>query len=464
MHHAATPNLRIASQPSVCPKTEGWPLVGAIPSLMHSSFGFFEHARKRYGDIYTLDLGFAQIIMLGHPKHAQHVLCDNAQNYVKRGPLWTNVKQLIGNGLVSSEGDFWLRQRRMMQPHFHQERLSAIAELMTEAAEEEIASWVVPSQTVDSRSTVDLMHTFNQMAMRVIVRTMFGTSLCTEQMDEIGRAISRAWDHLFLTMFGNKLPGWLPVLGGQRFQSDLETYNSAVYQIIDEQRRNPNGKNHLLALLLDAVDEESGEGMSDKQLRDEVATLFVAGFETSTIALAWSVYFLAKYPAIQRRVEEEVERVLGGRRPTFADLPHLTYTRMVLQESIRLCPPAWFTPRLAAEDDVIDGYHIPAGSNIGILKFMIHRHPDFWHQPEKFDPERFSPEHSAARHRYAWVPFGAGQRICIGREFALMEGQLTLAMFVQRFQAYPIDGYEPKLKLSGTLTTSNGIRVRLARR
>ncbi|MEM7132381.1 MAG: cytochrome P450 [Chloroflexota bacterium] len=458
MLQATTPDMLFDVQPRPCPRLKGWPIIGNIPGLMRSSYSFFEQMYAEYGDIYTLNLGLSQIIVCNHPRHIQHVLLDNAQNYVKGGPLWSVLRDLIGNGLVTSEGDFWLRQRRMMQPQFHKKRLEALASLMTSAIADELASWSVPSDSSD------MAHAFNQLTMRVIVRTMFGTALSAAQMNEVADAVPQALDYIMRGMLTSKLPSWIPDPKRRAFEQSIAVFDGAVYQMIDEQRHNPKKENHLLAMLLDVVDAETGEGMTDQQLRDEAITIFLAGFETTSTALSWSVYYLSQHPDIQNKLEQEVDAVLGPRTPTFDDLPNLPYARMVLQEAIRLRPSAWFGSRQAVEDDVIDGYSIPAGSEVATMTYMIHRHPEEWDNADQFIPERFTPEASAKRHRWAWVPFGAGQRMCIGREFALMEGQLALAMMAQRFRPSAIEGYEPQLRLSTTFQTKSGLRVKLSER
>jgi cytochrome P450 len=204
--------------------------------------------------------------------------------------------------------------------------------------------------------------------------------------------------------------------------------------------------------------------MDDRQLRDEVATLFLAGYETTAAALAWAFYYLPRHPEAMQKLQAEVDTVLGGRQPTFADLPKLSYTRMVFQEILRLCPPAYWVARTAKQDDVIDGYPIPAGTHVAALVYMYQRHPEVWSNPDAFDPERFTPENSAGRHPFAWIPFGAGQRLCIGRDFALMEGQLALAMIAQRYQINQANDHGPQMGLSSTLRPKGGVLVKLAQK
>ncbi len=260
------------------------------------------------------------------------------------------------------------------------------------------------------------------------------------------------------------LPAWLPVPGRKQYQQATARIDKSVYRIIASSREKTDSENHLLAMLLDAVDEETGEGMTDQQLRDEVTTLFLAGYETTSLALSWAFDYLVRRPEMMQKLQAEVDAALGNRLPTFADLPKLPYARMVLQETLRLRPPAWQVMRTAIADDEIDGCRIPAGTNLMALMYMCHHHPAEWPNPEEFDPERFLPGRSEGRHKLAWMPFGAGQRMCIGRDFALMEGQLALAMAVQRFRITQSAEHSAQPQLSATLRPKGGVTVSLEKR
>lgn len=450
-----------AQQQPAMPVTKGLPLVGSLPWLLKDPFAFFATAREQYGDIYQLNLGLAKVVVLNNPRHAQHVLRDHAQNYRKGGPMWDAVRGLLGNGLVVSEGEFWLRQRRMMQPHFHRQRLAGLTELMIKAIDESLATW---EPAADSGDPMNLLTGLNQLTMRVIVQTMFGSALTREEMEQAAEAITYALDFLMTAIITDALPGWLPVPGKKRYEQAIAKFDEIVYRIIAQSRAGDIEENHLLAMLMDTVDEETGEAMSDKQLRDEVATIFLAGYETTSLALTWAYDYLTQHPAVVQKLQTEVDGVLQGRRPTFADLPKLPYTKMVLQETMRLKPPSYWLPRETVADDVVDGYTIPAGTTVASLTYMYQRHPEYWPNADQFDPERFSPEQSAGRHGFAYVPFGAGQRMCIGRDFSFMEGQLALAMMVQRFDIKRAKMEETKTQLSSTLRPKNGLPVLLTRR
>jgi cytochrome P450 len=457
---SATLPFAIAQKPAL-PETQGWPIVGSIPQVLKDPFNFLTQAREQHGDIYRLNLGMMKAVVLNNPRHAQHVLRDHAQNYRKGGPLWDVIRKILGNGLVVSEGEFWLRQRRMMQPHFHRQRLAALTDLMVEAIDESLDAWESAAATGEP---MKLLTGLNQLTMRVIVRTMFGGSLTREEMEQAGEAMAFALDYVMTAIVTHALPTWLPIPGKKRFENSLVQFDEVVYRIIADSRAGEGKENHLLAMMMDTVDDETGEAMSDKQLRDEVATIFLAGYETTSIALTWAYDYLTQHPAVMQKLQAEVDEVLQGRRPTFADLPKLTYTKMVLQETMRLRPPSYWLPRTAEADDEIDGYQIPAGTQVISLTYMYHRHPEFWPDAERFDPERFSPEQSAGRHGFAYVPFGAGQRMCIGRDFSLMEGQLALAMMAQRFAVRRAHMNETKAQLSSTLRPKDGLPVHLTPR
>jgi cytochrome P450 len=445
----------------VPPRTAGLPIVGALPALLRRPFPFFLEARERYGDVYTLDLGIQRMLVFNQPQHAQHILVEQSNNYPKGKSVQSDaVQTLFGNGLLTSEGALWLRQRRMIQPHFHRQQLTGLASLMVEAIDQSFQSWLIPS----ARTPFNLSPAFAAMTMQVILKILFGQALQQSQFDAVRAAITFVVDYLIWAILMPDLPGWLPLPGMRRYQQALRTIAAAVQMVIDQQRRVPEPANHLLATLLQLVDAETGERMSDRQLRDEIVTFFLAGYETTSLALAWSLHFLSQLPDMRRQLVAEVDAVLGGRPPAFADLPNLVYTRMVIQEALRMRPPAWHLTRTATEADTIDGYSIAAGTTVALQIYAIHHHPQHWPEPERFDPQRFSPEHSVDRHKYAWIPFSAGQRQCIGKDFSLMEAQLILAMLLQRYTVDAIPGYVATPQLSTALKARGGVRVALATR
>lgn len=447
------PTIAAPAVPHAVPTARRLPLVGALPHIARHPFDYLRDAWTTHGDIFRVDLGVTDAIVLSHPRHVQHVLRDNARNYRKGGNMWTSVRTLFGNGLVVSEGDFWLRQRRMMQPHFHRRYLTGLFELMLTAIDEQMALWP------DSAESFNISAALNQMTMRVIVRTMFGASLRDDEFSALAEAMPHALDYLLVGVVGTALPDWTPLPGKRRYQAAQKLFDAIVYRVIAEARAGSDDTS-LLAMLLNSVDAETGEQMTDAQIRDEIATIFVAGYETTALALAWAADYLARDAALTDRLAAEVDAVVGAGALELGALRELTLVRQTFQEALRIRPSAWFLPRLAVADDVIDGYPIPAGAQVALLIYHMHHHPDIWDAPERFDPDRFAPEACQARHPFAYVPFGAGQRQCIGRDFAYMEGQMILARLVQRYRIRP-NGPQPGLQLSSTLRPREGVWVGL---
>lgn len=460
-----SPKLAPVLEHPLPPEVKGWPLVGVLPVFLRDPFGFLMQSRETHGDVYTLNLGFMKMVICNHPRHAQHLLRDHAYNYTKGGALWQSIRSLVGNGLVVSEGDFWLRQRRLMQPQFHRRRLAGLTNLMVAAIQEALDTWETAST---SGQPLSLAPALSQLTMRVVVKTLFGTALSAQELDKVAQDMAFAINYVFVDAARQVLPSWLPLPGKRRYQQAIDRFDKVVYRIIAQGRQTQatadHAENHLLAMLLDMVDAETGAQMDDRQLRDEVATLFLAGYETTSIALTWVFAYLTQYPAVMQKAQHEVDSVLQGKTPTFADLPNLPYTRMVLQEVMRIRPPSYWTPRTAVANDEMDGYTIPAGANMVSFTYAIHHHPEAWPNPEQFDPERFTAENSAGRHLFAWIPFGAGPRLCIGRDFALMEGQLALVMALQRYALTSVQAALPSLSLASTLRPKGGVTVKLTKR
>lgn len=460
MQHITPAILSTAPALKNPPKTRGLPLIGSIPAVLKEQADFLAYARAEYGDVYTLNLGMMSVVMTNRPEHAQYILRDNAKNYAKGGAMWDAVRPLVGNGLVLSEGDFWLRQRRMMQPFFHRQQLGKMAELMVSAIEDGMKDW---DSAAASGEPFNIASAFSGVTMKVIMKTTFGGDIDEAEIENMSREMTYALDFVLPNMITSKIPGWVPVPGRKRNQEALEKIDAFIYRIIEKRRQNQVVSGDLLSMLVQMVDDETNTEMSNQQIRDEAVTLFVAGYETTALTLAWCVHFLTQQPEIAERLYTEVDQALGIEPPTFETLMRLPYTRMILQEAMRLNPPAFWIPRTAVEDDDIDGYKINAGDMVAVVIYGIHHNPDVWENPEKFDPERFSPENSERRNQFAWLPFGAGQRLCLGRDFAMMEGALALAMLTQRYHLKATD-HVAKAALSATLRTKDGVWVGLEKR
>ncbi|MEM7125077.1 MAG: cytochrome P450 [Chloroflexota bacterium] len=441
--------------------TSHLPLIGSIPQMMRQQTAFLTEAHRKHGDIFNMSLGPLSFVALNHPEQAQHLFIDNARNYTKDSAFWESIRTLLGNGLPLSQGDFWLRQRRMIQPQFHRQRLVDMGNLMNEAIHKSMASW---ESIANGETPFDIAHEMTQVTMSVIVRTMFGTDLADEDSDTVADEMNYALNYMVFGMIAHSIPDWVPVPGRKRYLGSIAAIDDVVFRVIEQRHQEKTEGADLVSILYNMVDAETGERMTGQQLRDEAVSMFIAGYETTAVSLAWAFHFLSQRPEIERKLVDEVDSVLNGRVPTFADLPKLTYTKMVLQEAMRLYPPAFWLPRTAIEDDEIDGYHIPAGSTVGAVIYNIHRNPAIWEEPDEFIPERFTPDKMEQRHKLAWMPFGAGQRMCIAKEFALMEGQLILAQAMQRYRITPIPGRTVQPALTTSLRVKDGVWVTLERR
>jgi cytochrome P450 len=443
------------------PRASGLPLLGTLPGLLTRKIDYVSELRERHGDIFTLDLKLGEMVLLCHPRHAQHLFVDRARAYGKSGPVFDSLRTLLGNGLPVSEGEFWKRQRRMMQPAFHQQRLVALADKMVEAIDECLEGW----DAIAARGEpFNIAQAFNRVTMSVMVRTMFGASLKPDEVDRVASALVYIIDFILLGFATQALPDWVPVPGRARYQEHIRTIDETVLAVTERAQREVGGEATLLTLLRDMVDTESGERMSQKELRDETVAIFLAGYETTSVSMAWALHSLTQQPHLMQRLRAEVEHAVGTRVPGFGDLTSLAWCRYVAQEAMRLYPPIFWLARKAVEEDVIDGFRIRAGTSMALMTHHIHRHPEQWKEPERFDPERFTPERSAGRHKYAWVPFSAGHRQCIGKEFALMEAQLILTRLAQRFHVEAVPGRVAEPLLSTSLRTKSGVWVKLTRR
>jgi len=444
------------------PVCKTMPVVGDLPLLAWKRLDHLLELHKRHGDIFTLDVGFTTMVCLSHPALAQHVLRDQVKIYGKGNALWDAIRGLIGNGLPASEGTFWMRQRRMMQPHFHRESLVAMADLMVEAIDEELARWEV---FADSGKPLDLFVEMTRITMRVIVKTVFGSELEQTQADVIAHEMRYALDFMLFNMTTMKIPKWVPIPGRKRFKEAVEKIDAIVFDVIEKRKNIPDRRGGaLIDMLISAVDADTNERMTHQELRDEAISLFLAGYETTSSALGFAFRELNRQPKLLRDVVDEIDAVVGRGRPTFADARKLVLCLGVVQEALRLSGPVYWLPRTALEDDVIAGHSIKKGQEVMILTHVIHRHPEYWPDPERFDPARFSPEAAQGRHPLAWMPFGAGQRLCIGKEFALMEGQFILARILAKYDIRPVYQSSATAEVGTTLRPAGGVMARVTRR
>jgi cytochrome P450 len=423
-----TQQTTIATEKTI-PAVHGRPFIGSLREFQRSPLGFSLEIAQNYGDIARVTLLGEESIFVNDPDAVQHILQINSRNYDKQTMDYQLLYPLVGQGLLTSDGDAWLRQRRLMQPAFHRQRIAALGQMMVEETLAALARW---QDSAQQGAAVAVDQEMMRLTLSIVGKALLSGDLGAEA-SEFGQAFKRAnarfgYDNMLSVM----LP-WLPTRQNRQFKAAIQTMDRLVYEIIARRRAEPGDHDDLLALLLSARDEETGKGMSDRQLRDEMMTILLAGHETTANALSWTFYLLSQHPEVAARLHAEVDDVLAGRPPSVADLPHLPFTRMVLQEALRLYPPAWSIARRAIENDELAGFPIPAGSVIHISLYALHRHPRLWDAPDAFRPERFSDDQVEQRHKFAYLPFSTGPRKCIGDQFAMTEGQLILASIAQRF-------------------------------
>ena len=402
-----------------------------LPAVRRNPTAVFLKAARRFGDVAYFKIGPRRGYLITNPADVRHVLQDNARNYHK-SPLYEKLRMSLGNGLLTSEDDFWLRQRRIAQPAFHRQRVAALASVMANAAQEAATEW----QTIASGGhPVDVAEEMMRLTRTVVLRALLGADL-----GPFGRKLDHAWtlinEHIGKSFWSLGLADKFQTSKRRRFEAARAVLREAVDHVISQRRRNPSDSADLLSMLLSARDEETGEAMTDEQLRVEVTTFLLAGQETTSLALTWTWYLLSQHAEARRRLEEEIDVALNGRPPEYIDLVNLPYTRMVIDEAMRLYPPAWGFSRQALADDELGGFHLPRGWLAFVIPFVLHRLPAFWRNPEAFDPERFSPEQSAERPKFVYLPFGAGPRQCIGNQFALIEAHLVVATLAQRYRLH----------------------------
>jgi cytochrome P450 len=437
------------------PAVPGRPIVGSLREFQRNPLGFSLEIAQNYGDIARVTMLGEESIFVHDPDAIQHVLQGNARNYDKQTMDYQLLYPLVGQGLLTSDGDAWLRQRRLMQPAFHRQRIAALGQMMVEETLAVLARWQGPAQqgapiAVDQ----DLM----RLTLSIVGKALLSVDL-GDEASEFGQAFKRANARFgYENMLSIMLP-WLPTRQNRQYKAAIQVMDRLVYEIIARRRAEPGEVDDLLAMLLAARDEETGQGMSDRQLRDEMMTILLAGHETTANALTWTFYLLSQHPQVAARLHAEVDDVLAGRPPGVAELSRLSYTRMVLQEAMRLYPPAWSLARRAIEDDELAGYPIPAGSMLHISLYALHRDPRLWEAPDVFRPERFSEEEVERRHKFAYLPFSTGPRKCIGDQFAMTEGQLILATVAQRYGLALAPGHPVDTAALITLTPKYGMRM-----
>ncbi|MCL5262660.1 MAG: cytochrome P450 [Acidobacteria bacterium] len=413
----------------------------------------FEYLQRRFGSMAHYRIATSDVFVVQEPEFVREILITQADKFIKERTQ-QRMKILLGNGLITSDGEFHRRQRRIVAPAFHRQRIQAYGAVMVERALAMREEW-------QSGKEIGALAEMMRVALQIVARTLLNTDVTADvrQINDEVNAIMGLYHFLVALPRAEAYLHW-PIPGLMRFRRARKRLDAVVNRIIAEHRADGVDRGDLLSMLLRSRDDEDDRsGMTDEQVRDEVLTIFLAGYETVATALTWTWYLLAQNPEAEARMHEELDRVLAGRTPTIEDLPQLRYTEMVLAESMRLYPPAWAMGRQATEDIELGPYLLPAGSYVFFSQYMIQRNAEFWPEPLKFRPERFTPEAKAGRSKFVYFPFGAGGRQCIGEGFAWMEGVLVLATLAQKWRLRLVPGQTIGLQPKITLRPKPEIRM-----
>ena len=446
---------RTARQPA---GPRGLPLLGVAHALRRDPLAYVLGLRACYGAAVRFRIGGNPILLLSDPEAIRHVLQDNHRNYHK-SRFYRAFAPLLGGGIFMSEGETWLRQRRTANPYFAGIRFERMAAEIAGAADDMLRRW---DRAGREDRGVAIVPEMMRVTLDGLTRAMFSLQLAGEHevLHDALTIILRRTERRVWALLPQ--PEWLAIRTDRRYRRALATTDRLVWRLIRDRRREPSPPDDLLSALIAASDPR--DPRSERILRDQIVSMIAAGHESTACALAWAFCMLARHPDVERRLHAEADAALGGRPPGFSDLGRLPFARMVLEETMRLYPPVWTISRLALADDVAAGVPVPKGTTVMLSPYVVHRDPGLWPDPERFDPERFAPGADRLRHRLAYFPFGGGPRVCLGNRFAIMEGQIILAMVAQRYRLTlaPDAGLVPEPMI--TLRPQAGLRLGLVPR
>ncbi|MBZ0280144.1 MAG: cytochrome P450 [Anaerolineae bacterium] len=417
-------------------------------TMQRDIMGMFKQLKAKYGDIYTFKIGETYNYIISDPDAMHEVLVTNAKKFYKDRDMKdtrNGLARFLGNGLLTSDGEFWKRQRRLAAPALHARRIESYAETMVNYTETMLNSW-------HSGAKLDISKEMSALTMRIVAKTLFDADV-SDQIERVGKAMEAVQS---LAGPPPVIPPWVPTPHEFRLRRAGQTLDDIIYGIIREWHKTGEDKGDLLSMLL-LAETEDGERMTDQQARDETVTLFLAGHETTANSLNWTFMLLAQHPEVEAKLHAELDAVLAGRSPTLADLERLPYTEMVVKESMRLYPPAWIIGRQAIEDTEIAGWSVPKGSLVNLVIYLAHHEARWWPEPERFMPERFALENDANINKRAYIPFSSGPRVCIGNSFAMMEARLLLAAIASRYTLSLEPGQQVDMNPMITLNPKNGL-------
>ncbi|MBE9208376.1 cytochrome P450 [Nostoc sp. LEGE 06077] len=427
-------------------------IVGHLQQLGQDPLGFLSRCRD-YGDIVPLQLGLTPACLVTNPEYIEEVL-KNRTDFIKSRGL-RSLKTLLGEGLLTAEGESWFWQRRLAQPVFHQKRINSYSQIMVDYTNQMLQRWS-DGETHDIHA--DMMH----LTLEIVMKCIFSAEVDAGEAKVVAHALDVAMNWFESKRKQNFLVWeWFPRPENISYRQAIAQMDEAIYKLIQQRRHSQEKTNDLLTMLMEAKDEQTGQQMDDKLLRDEVATLMLAGHETTANTLSWTWMLLSQNPQVREKLQSELYQVLQGKLPTLEDLGKLVYTQQVIKESMRLYPPVSLMGREAAVDTKIGDYEIPQGTSIMISQWVMHRHPKYFENPEVFQPERWTEELEKQLPKGVYIPFGDGPRICIGKGFAQMEAALLLATIAQNFQIDLVPEYPIVPQPSITLRPENGLKVEI---
>ena len=452
----AVKTRKLTKKPFLPPGPRGIPFLGSLIVYFSDMLGFLKRVSDDYGDIVYYKLGTRKMYLLNNPEHIKDVLVTHNRNFEKSRAL-KRTKIILGEGLLTNEGEPHIKQRRTIQPVFHHERIKSYGDVMAQYASRVGDGW-------KNGEVVNIHKEMMKLTLFIVSKTIFDSDM-ESKSDEIGECLTD-----LVTLFPQMIFPYseyldnLPLPANRRFQIAKDKLDSIIYRLIEERRASPGEKSDLLSMLLEAQDEEGGEVMSDLQVRDEALTLFLAGQESTANSLVWTWYLISTHPEVEKKVHEEVDSVLNGRLPTLDDLGKLSYTQNVFKEALRLYPPAWAVARHVKEDYEVGGYVIPAGADIFMSQYVVHRDPRLFREPDRFIPERWSTNETKDLPRFAYFPFGGGTRRCIGEPFAWMEGVILIATIASKWKMRLVPHQKIVPQALITIRPKNGMNMIMERR
>ncbi len=427
-----------------------------LTGLARDPLGMLERiGRESDGAVVRLGLGAVRPFLFTAPDHVQRVLRERPEQYVREGMLWKPLRRLEGDG-IAGEGPIWARSRRLLQPMFTAKHIAGVLDPMAEAIAVAVKQL---DRNAHSGTPIDVASEMTRVVHRSLIRAFFGDRISLDEAERLGRGISTAFASLGWRILLPFAPDWVRLPGDRAFRRAVQTIDEIIYPHVRRARRTAGGTN-LLSLLAGARDEH-GQPLDDRSVRDDVVAMFVAGTETTALALTWVWVMLDAHEQVAVTLQDEVDRVVGDHLPAAHHVADLPYTKMVLQETMRLYPIGWLIPRTVTEPDVVDGVRIPAGATVLLSPYLTQRLPSLWERPDEFDPQRFAPERSERRHRFAYFPFGAGVHQCLGSHFFTVEAQLIVASMVSRYRTALIGSEPTAVQAAATLRPRRPVAMAL---